>query len=290
MGKRIVLKVIYLIIIINFLLVSCKSQNEERIIRIASIPTEDQQEQLLHLQPLADYLSNETGYKVEFIITNNYTASVEALRSGHVDMAWLGPFSYVLASDLADIRPIVGGIRKNTGDVFYNSIILVRKDSGISSLKDIYGHKFAFVDPASTSGYLFPLAEFIRNGINPEKDFSKVIYAGSHTAVEFAIANKQVDGIADSLPSYELMVKNGLINENEYEIIWKSEPIPPSPLVARAVLGEATIMKIQNALVAAGPDVISFEGEISGYAIVQDGDYDVVREVAKAVFLNGSSK
>lgn len=274
-------------ILLPILLATCSPAPtpETRVIRIAVIPTEDSQEQLLHLKPLADYLSAKTGFSIEFQVTTNYTAAIEALRADHVQMAWLGPFSYVLAAEQAEIVPVVGGIRKDTGGIFYNSIILVRKDSGIVNLQDLRGHTFAFIDPASTSGYLFPLAKLIEEGINPESDFSNVVYAGSHTAAEFAISNGQVDAAADSLPSYELMVRNNSINPDDILIIWKSEPIPPSPLVARKDLGSDIIQKIQEALTAAAPEVISFEGELSGYAPVQDSDYNIIRQVARKVGL-----
>lgn len=264
--------------------VSCSiSSEEQETLCIAAIPTEDAQEQLLHLQPLADYLSSELGVPVEFIVTTDYTASIEALRAGHVQMAWLGPFSYVLASDLVEITPVVGGIRRDTGDVFYHSIIVIRRDSGIVSVEDLPGHSFAFIDPASTSGYLVPLAMLLEAGIDPEQDFEEVLYAGSHTAAELAVAHGRVDAAADSLPSYELMVNNGSIDPNELEIIWVSEPIPPSPLVARLDLGTETIERIRNALVTAGPGVISFEGDIAGYAPVSENDYDIIRAIAGEV-------
>jgi phosphonate transport system substrate-binding protein len=278
-----------LVLLICLFLASCsdpsssKNSEEERTIHIAVIPTEDAQQQLLHLEPLRGYLSRTIGVPVEFQITTDYTAAIEALRANHVQMAWLGPFSYVLACDLVDITPVVGGIRKDTNNIYYESIILVRADSGIESLADLPGHTFAFVDPASTSGYLFPLAELLEAGINPERDFEAVVYAGSHTAVELAIANGQVDAAADSLPSYNLMVEEGAVDPEQVRIIWVSDPIPPSPVVARQDLGDDTIRRVREVLVTAGPEVISFEGEIAGYAPVSDSDYDVIREVAQRV-------
>ena len=120
-------------------------------------------------------------------------------------------------------------------------------------------------------------------GINPERDFKRVVYAGSHTAVELAVSHGQVDAAADSLPSYDLMVADGSIDPGELDVIWVSEPIPPSPLVARRDVGISLIDQIREALVAAGPSVVSFEGELSGYASVSDSDYDVIRSVARKV-------
>jgi phosphonate transport system substrate-binding protein len=278
----------HLLLVLALLCLSCSTTPAEpERIRIAAIPTEDAREQLLHLQPLADYLSAQLGVPVEFLVTTDYNASIEALRAGQVEMAWLGPFSYVLASDLVELTPIVGGIRKSTGDVFYRSIILARRDTGIETVQDLRGHTFAFVDPASTSGYLVPLAMLLENGLDPEQDFAQVVYAGSHTAVELAVANGRVDAAADSQPSYELMVSSGSVDPDQLRILWVSEPIPPSPLVARTSLEKGTIDRIRQALVDAGPEVISFEGEISGYAPVRDEDYDTVRQIALQVGIGG---
>ena len=284
MSKTTLVTVIQFILILSMFSMACSSLREEKeTLRIAVIPTEDARAQLLHLQPLADYLSRELDVPVEFVVTTSYTAAIEALRARQVGMAWLGPFSYVLASSLVDITPVVGGIRKDTGDIFYNSIIVVRRDAGIDSVDGLIGHDFAFVDPASTSGYLVPLAMFLDAGIDPERDFAHVVFAGSHTAVELAIANGRVDAAADSLPSYELMVNSGSVDSDELKIIWVSNSIPPSPLVARLDLGSELIEMVRDALVSAGPEVISFEGELAGYAPVSDADYDVIRRIAERV-------
>jgi phosphonate transport system substrate-binding protein len=265
------------------------NSNIPRVIKVAVIPSEDAEMQLLHLEPLKNYLSKQLGVRFEFIITNNYNASIEALRARQVQMAWLGPFSYVLARELVNIEPVVGGIRKDTRNVFYNSIILVRKDANIKTINDLRGHSFAFIDPASTSGYLMPLAKLLDLGIVLEKDFTSVVYAGSHTAVELALAHNQVDAIADSRPSYDLMVKNKQIDPKEVDIVWTSTPIPPSPFVVRSDLGEKFIAKIRTALITAGPEVVSFEGDIIGYAAVHDSDYNVIRSVARKVGIRKKS-
>jgi phosphonate transport system substrate-binding protein len=279
------------VVVLLLMVVLCMScaQNDasQKKLRIASIPSEDAAKQQLHMQPLVSYLSDFIGMEVELEVTDDYNAAIESLRFGHVEMAWLGPFSYVLARDIVDITPVVGGIRKDTNDIYYNSIIVVSNDAEIRDLEDLKGHTFAFVDPASTSGYLFPLAKFKDIGINPEKDFKHVVFAGSHTAVELALAHGQVDGIGDSKPSYDLMVENGEIDPKLFTVLWVSDPIPPSPIVVRSDLSDDLIRRIQKAFLSMPPDTIAFEGEISGYKVVNDSDYDVIRSVANQVGING---
>jgi phosphonate transport system substrate-binding protein len=250
------------------------------------IPTEDVLEQQQHLQPLVTYLEGCIGSKIDLTIAEDYTAAVLALKYDHADIAWIGPFAYIIASREADVEAIAGGIRKDTGTTTYNSIIITRSDTGIHTIDDLKGRTFAFVDPASTSGYLVPLAMFSEHNISPEKYFSNVMFAGSHTATELAVYNGTVDAAADSMPSYEIMVQNSSIDPHKMSIIWVSEDIPPSPIVVQKRLGIDTITTIQKCLLQSNVEVISFEGAISGFAAISDGDYNFIRDIARTLGLD----
>lgn len=254
-------------------------------IRVAMVPTEDVQQQLLNLEPLRVYLSENVGIPFEFQITTDYSGAIEALKYKHVELAWLGPFTYVLASQMTDIEPLIAGVRSDSGAATYNSILVTRKDSGIQTPEDIRGRTFAFLDPASTSGYLVPMHMFKELNIDPEMDFSSVVYAGSHSAVELAVFNGTVDAGADSLPSFNLMVDKGLIDPDQMIIFWTSEDIPPSPLVIRGDLDENLKDKIREAWLNA-PGVIAAEGQMDGYISVTDQEYDFIREIVKSLDLD----
>ncbi|MFQ6055334.1 MAG: phosphate/phosphite/phosphonate ABC transporter substrate-binding protein, partial [Methanosarcinales archaeon] len=202
-----------------------KVKPEEKVLKMGLIPADDAAEMLRQYQPVVDYLSSKLGMKVELYVTDDYTAAIEAMKSKHIDMAWFGPFSYILAAKEAGAEAIVNGIRRDTGLSTYRTVFVTRADSRIKTLDDLKGKSFAFVDPASTSGNLIPRKVLIENGIDPDKDFSLTYYAGTHNAVEYAVANGKVDAGADSDNSYNRMVKAGEIDPNVNVIIYTSDPI-----------------------------------------------------------------
>src|SRR3989338_3962917 len=202
------------------------SGGEIKVLKMGLIPADDAEEMLRSYEPVKEYLSKELGIPVEIQVTSDYTAAIQAMRAKHIDMAWFGPFSYIIAANVADAEAIVNGVRRSDGKSDYHSIIVTKADSGIETLEDLKGKSFAFVDPASTSGNLIPRKMLIENGIDPDKDFSRSYYAGTHNAVEYAVANGKVDAGADSDNSYDRMVRAGEINSKVNKIIYTSPSIP----------------------------------------------------------------
>lgn len=269
-----------------------KTTDEIKVLRMGLIPADDAEQMLRDYEPLKQYLSERLGITVEIKVTSDYTAAIEAMRAKHIDMAWFGPFSYVIAANVANAEAIANGVRRSDNKSDYHSIIVVRADSGINNLKDLKGKSFAFVDPASTSGNLIPRKILIENGLNPEKDFKTVYYAGTHNAVELAIANRKVDAGADSDNSYSRMVSAGEINPNVNKIIFTSPSIPGSPIVLRKDLPDDLKKKIKNALITMDEQTIhkvSGWGDIAKYKEVKDSDYDIIRETAKILGMNITS-
>ena len=235
-------------------LVACQSPNgatatqETKVLKMGLIPADDADEMLRNYEPIKEYLSKELSIPVEIQVTSDYTAAIEAMRSKHIDIAWFGPFSYVIASNVAGAEAIVNGVKGSTGKSTYKSVIIVNANSGIKSIKDLKGKTFAFVDPASTSGNLIPRKMLIENGIDPDNDFSTSYYAGTHNAVQYAIANGKVDAGASGDNVFERMVKEGEIDPEVNKIIYTSPEIPGSPISVRGDLPSTLKLKIQLAL------------------------------------------
>jgi phosphonate transport system substrate-binding protein len=158
---------------------------------LAFVPSQDAQRVLESGATLAKMIEVATGYRVRAEVPTSYVATVEAMCAGRVDMAFLAPFAYVLAHQKcgADVRLV--SVRANLP--FYKAQILTRADQNIKNLNELRGKKFAFVTPASASGYLFPAALLKKNGIDPDRFFSQVIFAGGHDRVVLAIYTGSVD-------------------------------------------------------------------------------------------------
>lgn len=283
-------------------LVGCQTQEEtntnqeqaEEIttLKMGLIPADDAEEMLRSYEPIKEYLSEQLGIPVEIQVTSDYTAAIEAMRAEHIDMAWFGPFSYIIAANVADAEAIANGVRRSDGKSDYHSVIIVNADSGIETLADLKGASFAFVDPASTSGNLIPRKMLIDNGIDPDNDFSTSYFAGTHNAVQYAIANGKVDAGADSDNSYNRMVEEGEIDPEVNKIIYTSDPIPGSPIAVRGNLPEDFKQKVKDALLNMDEQTIHEVdgwGNIASYQEVSDSDYDIVRKTAETLDMDTTS-
>ncbi|WP_159912568.1 phosphonate ABC transporter substrate-binding protein [Pantoea sp. 18069] len=255
-------------------------------LRVGLIPSEDAQAMIRASQQVMDQLAEKTGMKVRPFVANDYNGVIEALRSGKLDIAYLGPFSYVLASSMANAEAFAVAVTKKTGKSAYHSVVITRKDSGLDSVAKLQRKTFAFVDPTSASGHLFPKAGLLADGFDPEKHFSRVIFSGSHDANIMAVANGKVDGAAVADRIFESAVAKGVVKAEDFQVVWRSQPIPESPMVWRKSLDAATQQKVAAALAEIKGLPWGDQGELNGFAPTSDKAYDVVRQTARTLNLD----
>ena len=121
-------------------------------------------------QPLADALGQQLNCNVELNITTNYTAEIEAMRSGKLDIAEFGPLAYVFAQKLAKAELVATFSDADGNPATYSASIVTWPGSGITDVSQLGGHSFAYSDPASTSGHLYPAYALRANGIDPDSN------------------------------------------------------------------------------------------------------------------------
>jgi len=181
-----------------FSIVGCttktETKKEEKVIKMGFVPLKNSEKLVEDLKPISDYLSERLGVKVEAFTASNYIGVVEGLGSGSVDFGIIPPFSSLLAQKQSNAKPILTSKGK-TGKPGYTAELYVRKDSGIKSLQDVKGKKVAFVDPSSSSGYIYPGAMLVEAGLNLDKDISYQ-FSGGHDKSLQLLLNKDVDVIA----------------------------------------------------------------------------------------------
>ncbi|HOK54948.1 MAG TPA: phosphate/phosphite/phosphonate ABC transporter substrate-binding protein, partial [Armatimonadota bacterium] len=176
--------------------VGCSKQQaelgtKENPIKMAMVPSLDTQRLLVSGKQLETLLEKRTGYEFETSVPTTYTAVVEAMSVGKVDVGWLPPLSYVLAHDKYGVEAIL--VVQRDGSTNYNSVIIARTDSKIDKLEDLKGKKFAYGDVLSTSGYIYPRHLIRTSGYNPDTFFSNAVQLGRHDVVIAAVLNEQVD-------------------------------------------------------------------------------------------------
>ena len=137
------------------------------------------------------------GRPIKAFVTLDYSAAVEALAAGHADVSFLSPLPYVLAHSRTGATAVLGEVY--AGRPYYYSKIFVRKDSGIKTLADLRGKTIAYVDPISSSGYLYPHDILVRAGLIKDLDkprggfFKRVYFAGGDQQAIQAVYNQHVD-------------------------------------------------------------------------------------------------
>jgi phosphonate transport system substrate-binding protein len=253
---------------------------------VGLIPSEDSQAMIKSSQLVLDQLQERLGMPVKPFVATDYNGVIEALRAGKLDVAYLGPFSYVLANKVAGADAFAVAVTKKTGTSAYHSLIIARKDSGIRSLDDLKGHTFAFVDPSSASGHLFPKAGLEQSGHDPKTLFSRVIFSGSHDASILAVENRKVDAAAVADRILAGAISSGQVKQDDIQVVWKSDDIPESPMVWRKNLDP----ELQKKLVAAFASIKDVpwgdQGMLNGFQPTNDAAYNVVRDTAKVLDLD----
>ncbi|TXL72593.1 phosphonate ABC transporter substrate-binding protein [Vineibacter terrae] len=256
------------------------------VLTVGLIPSEDSRAMIANSQAMMDQLAKALGMPVKPFVAADYNGVIEALRSKRLDVAYLGPFSYVLGTTVADIEAFAVAETKKAGRTFYHSLIVAHKDSGIRGIADLKGKTFAFVDPSSTSGHLFPKAGLIKAGFNPDKDFGRVIFSGSHDSNAVAVQNRKVDAVAIADRILDAAINKGLARREDLVVVWKSDPIPESPTVWRKDLDPELKKRIQAAFLGVKDVPWSDQGELNGFHPTNDAAYNIIRDTAKALNLD----
>ncbi len=217
--------------------------------RIGILGGENAQDRLTSHQCLKDYTNETLGVEVKLFTPADYDGVIQGLLGGTIDMAWLGASGYAKTylTDPEAVEPVL--VKTNLdGSFSYHSIGFARKDSGITSLRDMEGKKFGFGDPNSTSGYLIPSIEIpqaTEATMESGDYFGEVVFTGGHEQTIVAVNNGDIDaGVtwADGQGAWEdgynsgalrKAVDAGLVDMNDLVEIWKSKPIPEGPIVLR---------------------------------------------------------
>jgi phosphonate transport system substrate-binding protein len=255
------------------------------VLNVGLVPGEDPRVMINDNQALLDHLHATLGMEVKPFVATDYNGVIEALRAKKLDLALLGPFSYVLAASVADVEAFAT-LETDKQGATYRSVIIARKDHNIRTLKDLSGKTFAFVDPSSTSGHLFPKAGLLKAGINPDTYFSRAIFSGGHDASALAVQNGKVDAAAIADAMLEIGYTRGMLKQDEIAVIWTSDPIPGVPVAYRRDLPADLKAKIRASFGQIHNMPWGPKSTIKRWVPAEDSAYDVVRETAKVLNLD----
>ncbi len=224
------------------------SRAEQKEFLIGLIPELNVFKQRERFQPLADYLSEKAGIKVKVTILSKYGGIVERFKTQKMDGAFFGSFTGATAIKELGVEPLARPVNLD-GSSTYHGYIFVRKDSGIKSVKDMKDKRMAFVDKATTAGYIFPVAYLKENGVkNIDKYFREYYFTGSHDAAIYAVLNGKADIGAAKHSVYDRVKRDDPRVENELTILAESPKVPSNGLCVRKDLPKTIKEKLKNAL------------------------------------------
>lgn len=223
---------------------------------LAIVPAENAQGTIDRFTPTADYLAEQLGTDVTLRVASDYAAVIEGHAAGNIHIGWHGPGSFARAYQVTggEVTPFAALL--NDGEVIgYYSVVYVRADSEYQSLDDLAGKKLGLVDPNSTSGNFAPRFFMSQDrGVKLEDYFSDVVFTGSHENAVIALSQGTVDAAAnwwdnDDASNLTQMANKGMVEKDDFRIVWKTPLLPGSPLVYLNSLSEACRAAIQEAFV-----------------------------------------
>lgn len=236
---------------------------------------------------LADYLSRETGLRVEYVPPVSYAALVSAFGRGDVHLAWFGGLTAVQA--MAAV-PGSEAIAQRPRDAQFHSVFIVQAGLPVSRLKDLRGLSFTFGSESSTSGHLMPRYYLLQAGIDPETDFYGLPnYSGSHDKTIKLVESGAYQAGALNEAVWEARVHEGAVDTSKVRAFYTTPPYYDYNWTIRAgvdgVFGPGTKEKVRRALLSLGPA----EQEIldlfytDRFIETRNENYEAIRQVAEQI-------
>ncbi len=292
MIKKCLIRVAALAAVVGFAAqVQAQQCEDPKVLRFSIIPTQESVRELTLYKPVLDLLSANTGKKIEFYMPTSYSSVVEALLGKWVDIAVLGPESYLIAKTQgANIDVFATYYKKGQGlqeaGPGFKSILITKKGSKFTSVDSVKGSVMLLVDPASTSGSLIPESIFGGKVVKmPLKQyFGKQAFSGGHDLSTLAVFDGKADAafVATHRFMNAIDASKGKMKVEDFNVLWTSPLIPQDPFVYRATLCPELKEKIQKTFVTldttdVGKKYLENVGS-EKFVVMKDSDYNVIRE------------
>jgi phosphonate transport system substrate-binding protein len=208
-------------------------------------------------EPFFAQIAEQVGADYELEVSSDYAGLAVSLASGKTDLAWMGPFGYVLAADKGGAEAIATA--EYDGKPVYHSIVVAPKDTAVKDYpRDAEGLRMSFAESASTSGWLIPTYLLKQEGIDPTTyfDYSE---GAAHPAQETAVATGKVDLATDFDRNRNAMIEAGTIKAEDSVIVWTSPDLPNDAIAVRKDLDPELVADLEAAVLA-----VEHDGEQDG--------------------------
>ncbi len=234
--------------------------------------------------PVFAHLAKEVGVDFELSVTTDWAGLAVAMASGNLDLAWMGPWGYVIANNATGCQAIAT-VKYDDKPVYY-AIVIGRPDLKISKFpQDSKGMSISFADVGSTSGWLIPTwyAKTVWS-IDP-KTFWKYAEGSSHPANEIAVQAGQTDLATDYDRNRNAMISSGRIKADSTRIFWTSDPLPNDAIAVPKGTSQTFIDRVQKILTAITPQqaLAILPPRYTGFVAATHKSYAMIEKAGLAV-------
>ena len=234
-------------------------------------------------EPFFKHIAQQLGRDYDLVVTNDWAGIAIALANSQADLAWMGPWGYVLAHAEGGSQAIA--TVKYDGQPIYHAIMVARPDAKITKWpEDTKGMRLSLADVGSTSGWLVPTYWFKTKGIDP-KTYFQYRDGASHAAQVLSVINGQNDLASDYDRNLNVLIERGTVKPDQIKIVWKSDPLPNDPLVVRAGFDPALTQKIQDIVLAITEDqaLTLLPKHYTGWVAATHDSYKLIEDAGVAV-------
>ncbi|MCC7425679.1 MAG: phosphate/phosphite/phosphonate ABC transporter substrate-binding protein [Alphaproteobacteria bacterium] len=234
-------------------------------------------------EPFFRHVATALGATLDLTVTTDWAGIAVALGNGQVDLAWMGPWGYVLARERGGAEAIA--TVKYQGKPTYHAIIIARQGISLPRFpEDARGLSISFADAGSTSGWLIPHHWFATRGIDPRTYF-RYRDGSSHAANVMAVATGQVDLATDFDRNLDAMIAAGRVRRDQMQVVWRSDPLPNDALAVRRDLDPAQARRISEAVLAIDESAAGriMPANYTGWVAATPQTYALIEDAGRAL-------
>ncbi|MBI2902182.1 MAG: phosphate/phosphite/phosphonate ABC transporter substrate-binding protein [Candidatus Methylomirabilis oxyfera] len=221
-------------------------------VRVAVAPVISPRENFRLYAPLMDYLAEKLDRPVEFLQRPTYSEINDLVRNGHADIAFVCDYAYILGQ--RDFGMQILAVPQIMGQITYHSLLIVPAESEAQSLENLRRKSFAFSDPLSSSGWLYPAYLLTLKGERPEAFFARTVFTYSHDNTIRAVANRLVDGGAVDSLVYDFMLSQSPDLARSLRVIGKSPAWGNPPVVVHPRIDSSLRERLRQILLSTHQD------------------------------------
>lgn len=234
--------------------------------------------------PVFAHLAKELGVDFDLVATTDWAGMAVAMGSGQLDIAWMGPWGYIIANAATRCQA-VATVKYDDKPIYYG-IIIARPDLVVSKFPDdTKGKSMSFADVGSTSGWLIPTFYAKEDWKIDPKTYWKYSEGATHAANEIAVSSGQVDMATDFDRNRNAMIASGKVKAESNKVIWTSAPLPNDAIAVPAGTSKELSGQIQKILTAITVDQAKtlLPPRYTGFVAADHASYETIEKAGIAV-------